>query len=101
MPAPLSVIDAVTIALGAATVALAAVAIGLAVGGWFAYRDIRRKARKAAAAIAKATAEIEARKTAELVAVREIRAYIEFSGLSAEDLSAAYRDEPPQQDHAT
>ena len=97
----MSVVDAVTIAFSAATVILAAIAIGLAVAGWFAYRDIRINARKTAAAIAKATAEMEARKVAEVVAVREIRAYIEFSGLSAEDLSAAYRDEPPQQDHAT
>lgn len=96
--APMSVIDAVTVAFGAATVVLAVVAIGLAVGGWFVYRDIRINAQKVAATIAKATAETEARVTAEIVALREISAYMKITGVATENVSAAYRVEPLQQD---
>lgn len=87
MSTPWTAVDIVTAALGAATVALAAVAVIVAIVAWIGYRDIRRTALRAA--------EKEARRIAEEVAAREIRAYLNKSGTpGAPDISAGYQDKP-------
>lgn len=71
-------IDWVTTAFSAATVVLAGVAIAVAVGAYFAYRDIKGAAIKAAveAAVKKANevASSIAQKTAEDISGRQIGA---------------------------
>lgn len=60
---PITEVDCVTFALGAATIMLAIVAIGVAIGAIFAYKDIKKSAVEAARS--------EARRTAENVAARQ------------------------------
>lgn len=87
MPPPWTAIDLVTAALAAATVVLAAVALGVALFAVWGYRDIRRASVRAA--------ELEARRTAEDVAARQMRAFLDKQGAGT-DISSAYEDKSPK-----
>lgn len=78
-------IDLVTAALGAATLVLTGVAVIVAIGAWIGYRNIRRASVQAA--------ETEARRIAEEIAAREMRAFLD-KHVEGPDISQGYRDEP-------
>lgn len=83
---PMTEIDWVTVAFSAATVILAGVAIIIAVGAYFAYRDIKKAAIRAAVDTAKEIAQ----KTAENISGRQIGAI--GQSLTGDDYARAYSD---------
>ncbi len=85
MPTPWTVVDAVTVVLAAATVILTGVAILVAVVAFWGYRDIRK--------VTVERAEAEARRIAEDVAAREMRAFLDKAS-TGPDISVAYQDKP-------
>jgi hypothetical protein len=88
MAAPWTAVDVVTVALGCASLILTALAVFLGVLAIWGYRDIKAASIRAA--------ETEARRVAEDVSAREMRAFLDKQGAGA-DISAAYQDRPPWQ----